>query len=461
MQGDLNLESALTPVALSLGVQDFPVFAEVQMHPNLLVRLPVLRVMVNDKSGSTGQPAAGAPGRTTATKSEVIKAAALRVLEMSDDGDHIAAISFSDTAEVLVEPTLVGLGRAAVRRAIERGAYPMGGTVMSGALAAALKMAKEFSQTHLIQILVITDGNVGEQWGLGGSRAKAEQVACRSHFRTFGDRNLPVLVVGLGRDQNDYDDAFLMELAELAGAPERFKHISDGAELAPLLADAAASAAAAAVSNVQLRFEVGDGVSVKDIYATVPDVSILSGVGGSYPLPLIEAVRGQMVLVEMRASAPDYECTIPLFTMEAVFDVPQQRQYGERDQLEVAIDVTSDSRAGRADIAVMTTAQATVSLHRAATAARLGDPDALRTASRNLQTLSTQTNVLGADTAGRLADAAAQTSQLSGVLSTQPGAPLSGGDEDLRRTAATHLTGALSGPLSTQTKPKGKGGDKS
>jgi Ca-activated chloride channel homolog len=224
-------------------------------------RRPVALALVIDRSGSMGQPAAGGimgpaplpvlgrPGRGSADtgradKLSYVKAATLRLLDLMQDGDAVALVTFDDQVAVAKPLTVLDeRSRRALAGAVDR-LHPGGSTHLEGGLRAGLEQLGESTLAHYgCKLVLLSDGraNIGEQRPAVLSEVAAEAA----------HRGVTTSTLGVGFD---YHIALMSSLAEAGNGD--FSHIGSLEALDEILREEFTAAAEVTARDVRVRVEL-------------------------------------------------------------------------------------------------------------------------------------------------------------------------------------------------------------
>lgn len=176
-------------------------------------RRPVVLVMLVDVSGSMQQD-----GRL-----ELVKDALALLLERLRPGDRVGLVTYSDRAQVLLQPT-ADLENA--RQAVGR-LHPQGSTNAEAGLREAYRMAEGWlGRGSDVRVVLCSDGvaNVGAT----GPDSILESLA------RWKDRGIELTAVGVGL--GNYNDALLEQLANRADG--RYAYVDDLDEASRIFGDA-------------------------------------------------------------------------------------------------------------------------------------------------------------------------------------------------------------------------------
>jgi Ca-activated chloride channel family protein len=211
------------------------------VHPE--ERAPVNMALVIDRSGSmAGQ------------RMRHALAAARGVVDRLADGDTLSVLSFSDDADVLVPPTILGGSSRAQINTVLRRVEPVGDTCMSCGVETAMStVMQQLGPAQQLkgvqQMIVLSDGKANK--GIrdtDGLRRLAE--SCRR-------RGVPVTTVGVGFDYNE------LNLAALANSSNGRHHfVANESSLPALFAEEAKSLAATVATSTDVTIELAEGVEL-------------------------------------------------------------------------------------------------------------------------------------------------------------------------------------------------------
>ena len=257
----LTIRPSRRAVARHSGGVHLLVRAEPPRPPARKERRPVALALVLDRSGSMGQAAAGGPagpaplpvlgqpGRGAvdtgrADKLSYVKAATLRLLDLMQDGDAVALVTFDDQVAVTKPLTVLDdRSRRALAGAVGRIAAG-GSTFLEGGLRAGLEQFGEATLAHYgCKLVLLSDGraNVGEQ----RPAVLAEVAAEAAH------RGITTSTLGVGFD---YHIALMSSLAEAGNGD--FSHIGSLESLDEILREEFTAAAEVTARGVSVDVEL-------------------------------------------------------------------------------------------------------------------------------------------------------------------------------------------------------------
>jgi len=219
-------------------------------------RRPVALALVIDRSGSMGEAAvagAGTPGKSrrraagdtgVADKLSFVKAATVRLLDLMQDGDAVALVTFDDKVSV-VKPLTVLDPRA--RRALATAVNSLqvgGSTFLEGGFRAGLEqLSLEARQRYGCKLVLLSDGeaNVGEQ----RPAVLAEVAAGAAHS------GITTSTLGVGFD---YNIALMSTVAEAGNGD--FNHIPALEALDQILREEFTAAAEVTARSVEVSLDL-------------------------------------------------------------------------------------------------------------------------------------------------------------------------------------------------------------
>jgi Ca-activated chloride channel homolog len=240
--------------------------AEPPRPPSRRRRRPVALALVIDRSGSMGQAAAGGvlapaplavlgrPGRGSADtgrpdKLSYVKAATLRLLDLMQDGDAVALVTFDDQVAVARPLTVLDdRSRRALAGTVDR-LSPGGSTFLEGGLRAGLEQFGDATLAHYgCKLVLLSDGqaNVGEQRPAVLSEVAAEAAR----------RGVTTSTLGVGFD---YNIALMTSLAEAGNGD--FSHIASLESLDEILREEFTAAAEVTARDVRVQVELPERVA--------------------------------------------------------------------------------------------------------------------------------------------------------------------------------------------------------
>ncbi len=258
-QVKLTIRPSRAAIARQGGGLHLLVRAEPPRPPARKERRPVALALVIDRSGSMGQAASGAgqpplpvlgrPGRGAidtgrADKLSFVKAATLRVLDLMQDGDAVALVTFDDQVAVAKPLTVLDdRARRELASAVGR-LHPGGSTFLEGGFRAALEQFGDATLAHYgCKLVLLSDGqaNVGEQ----RPAVLSEVAAGAAH------RGVTTSTLGVGFD---YNIALMSSLAEAGNGD--FSHIPSLETLDEILREEFTTAAEVTARGVRVELEL-------------------------------------------------------------------------------------------------------------------------------------------------------------------------------------------------------------
>jgi Ca-activated chloride channel homolog len=263
----LRIRSSRPAIGRQGGGVHLLVRAEPPRPPRRERRRPVALALVIDRSGSMGQPAvaaaaggpaaypggimrgraavAASPGDTgQADKLAFVRAATLRLVDLMQDGDAVALVTFDDQVAVAKPLTVLDdRARRALRDAVGR-LQPGGSTNLEGGFRAGLgQLGDAVGERYGCKLVLLSDGqaNVGEQ----RPAVLSEVAAGAAH------RGVTTSTIGVGLD---YNLGLMSALAEAGNGD--FTHIGSLDTLDEVLRDEFTTAAEVTARNVEIEVEL-------------------------------------------------------------------------------------------------------------------------------------------------------------------------------------------------------------
>lgn len=269
--GGFRLRVVLDQAAILDGDRDGHLLVEVKPDPaQTRVRARVAMTLVMDTSGSmAGQ------------KMDDARAAARHLIAGLADDDLVSIVSYSDDAETVMQPALVGSARYLADRAIDR-MVPSGNTCVSCGLLTAWTTIRDFSP-YVRRVVVISDGIA--------NRGTTSDSEIHRLARAWSHYGIVTTTIGLG---HDYNGEFMSQLA--TGGLGNYYFIPESEEIARVLSREIALSSSVVARDVVLvirsrggaRISIGHNRGAEfdqgDVVIRLGDLSSLSG--GQYVFPI-------------------------------------------------------------------------------------------------------------------------------------------------------------------------------
>lgn len=330
----LELELQLHQAAFQAN-QPQTVYALVDLKPGALAaRMPLDLRLVLDVSGSMSSQARKGDRQS---KLDLMKKAAMGMVETLQPGDHLAIVAFDHEARQVFEGAIAGeADRQAACDKLKR-LRESGGTSILAGLEAAV--GQPTLPGHVGRAVLVTDGE-GEA---------GEEPACqRLAFDQRGQ--LTWLVYGIG---TQYNDVFLDSLAAANGG--QYAHISDMHQAVAAFKAEAAVMGEIALAGLVLTVEPEPGIELVRADRIVPQ---------TLPLPVhlpqffsadlgdLDRVRGQKVLLQL--SVPALAAGVQLLArLRCGYHVPALKLLNQQAHLPLV--ATFAAEAGGSDPEVLRT----------------------------------------------------------------------------------------------------------
>lgn len=246
------------------------------------VRLPLNFALVLDQSGSMA-------GEKLRTMKEAVK----NIIDQLQSDDVISIVSFSTRAQVLVEaqPVIDKDGIKAQVGRIREG----GGTNLAIGLREGLRLVSlRRSEECVSRIVLLTDGEATDN--LDDSRRLADEA---------GQRGLPIIALGFGKDWNE---DFLFELADRSILADKGSHVGM-ADYIPAPKDAnkifqdVYRSMQIIAQEVQLNLRMVQGLEARRVWQVAPLIkdlgrNVIQGRAVTIPIGALEKA-GAAFLIEI------------------------------------------------------------------------------------------------------------------------------------------------------------------
>jgi Ca-activated chloride channel family protein len=298
------------------------------------VQMPLNFALVLDQSGSM----AGA-------KMNSMKSAAKMAIDQMGPGDYISIVAYEETARVIV-PAQPATNKSDLHRQIDS-IRDMGGTTMSRGMKAGLdELRKNLGPARASRMVLLTDG-----------QTYGDETDCQRLAGEAGQAGIPITAFGLGEDWNQ---ALLEGVAQASGTGGYSDFIDDATphKIVDAFKQSVKAAQAAVVQNANLILRLVMGVTAKNVWQVLPQISklgqrALSDRDVQVFLGDLEKGQGRSVLVEMTVP-PRQPGRYRVAQAEMNYDVPLSNLTGEKARADVLLGFTGDpAQAVQADPAVM------------------------------------------------------------------------------------------------------------
>lgn len=179
---------------------------------------PIAFVVVLDKSGSMQDDVGESHSKSTnerSTKMDYAKRATIRLIDMMNDGDKIAVVSFSDTVNLEYPLTELNIKEKFNIKDRVNLIEAEGSTNISGGLEMAYNLIpSHLKESHHIKLILMSDGEAN--FGI----RDADGIA--TFVRKFQDNGVSVSTIGIGNKYNSY---FMEMIATASGG--MFYHLKE------------------------------------------------------------------------------------------------------------------------------------------------------------------------------------------------------------------------------------------
>ncbi|PZR97102.1 MAG: VWA domain-containing protein [Candidatus Chloroheliales bacterium] len=253
------------------------------------------------------------------------KEAVKLVLDRFGPQDAISVVAFNSRHQTIVPAQLADeANRPKIKRDIDA-LRASGGTRMAPAMREALRQLALGARlggagnSPLNRIVLLTDG-----------RTEAE-ADCLNAATLAAQQHVGITALGLGTGWNE---RLLDEIAARTGGVADY--VDQPSRIVDSFQEAVRSLQQVVIDNATLRFRLASGVSLRNVYKVVPQISQLAsapnigadfGVVSEYYLGQIERGRGQALMIEMLLP-PSEAGRFRVASAELTFDLPASRQRG-------------------------------------------------------------------------------------------------------------------------------------
>jgi Ca-activated chloride channel family protein len=296
------------------------------------VQMPLNLALVLDQSGSM----AGA-------KMSSMKIAARKAVDQMGPSDYISVVAYEETARVIASAQLA-TNKADLYRQID-GIRDMGGTTMSKGMKVGLdELRKNLGPARVSRMVLLTDG-----------QTYGDEADCQRLAGEAGQAGVPITAYGLGEDWNE---KLLEGVAHASGGNADFIDDATPDKIVDAFKQSVRAAQAAVVQNANLILRLVVGVTPKNVWQVVPQISKLSHRALSDRdvqvfLGDLEKSQGRSVLVELTVP-PRQAGRYRVAQAELDYDVPLSNLTQEKARADVLLGFTGDpAQAAQVDPVVM------------------------------------------------------------------------------------------------------------
>jgi len=249
-------------------------------------RPPINLAVVIDTSGSMeGAPIGDARAATRALLSQL------------QDGDRLAVVAFSSSAQVLLPSTVIdGHSTEHLGEAIDR-MVAQGTTDLRGGLTAGLEeVVRHWDPSGVNRVVLLSDGVPNDATGI------------ESMAQASGERSIAITALGLGVD---YDETLLGAIAQRSGG--RFHAVEDSSAVAEVFRDEVLRLVRTVARGAYVQLSPGPGVTIVGVVGTA---TTAYGSGVRVEVGDLSEGVSRDVLVRMQAAPRRDGATVEL--MDAV-----------------------------------------------------------------------------------------------------------------------------------------------
>lgn len=199
------------------------------------------------------------------------------------DGDIVSIVSFSNTAKVILEPTVIGKDSAPMLNAAINNIRSGGGTnLYDGWYLGATKVSQNYSKEKVNRVEILTDGEITVGINNVEDITKKVSVVFEAGVTTttfgFGDKFNEVLLEGMAVSGNG-----------------NFYYINQESDLSAIFMEEFDDIKNTGAQGIELSFDVAKGVKVKNITSSV----LREKSPGVFVLPNIRMNASRSVLFEL------------------------------------------------------------------------------------------------------------------------------------------------------------------
>ncbi len=335
MPGEVNL-------VVRTNKPNFPVTNAPQMAYVLLeamptdvvaaVQMPLNFALVLDQSGSM-----------SGDKMKNMKIAAKIAVDQMGPGDIVSIVTYDETARKIVTTQPV-TDRAALHRQID-GIKDGGGTTMSVGMRAGLDLLRQnLGPGRASRMILLTDGQTF------GDEPLCQQIAGEA-----GQSGIPITAYGLGEDWNQQ---LLEGIAHASAGVSDFIDDATPHKIVDEFRRSVMSAQAAVVQNANLVLRLVQGVTPKNVWQVLPQISklghrALSDRDVQVFLGDLEKGQGRSVLVELMVP-PRQTGRYRIAQAELDYEVPLSNLTAQKVKADILLGFTGDpAQAAQVDPGVM------------------------------------------------------------------------------------------------------------
>jgi Ca-activated chloride channel family protein len=272
-----------------------------------------------------------------------MKTAAKMAVDQMGPSDYVSIVAYEESARVIV-PAQPATNKSDLNRQID-GIRDMGGTTMSKGMRAGLdELRKNLGPGRVSRMLLLTDG-----------QTYGDEQDCQRLASEAGQAGVPITAFGLGEDWNQ---KLLEGVAQASGGVSDFIDDATPHKIVDEFKRSVVAAQAAVVQNANLVLRLVAGVTPKNVWQVLPQISKLSHRALSDRdiqvfLGDLEKGQGRSVLVEM-VIPPRQAGRYRVAQAEVDYDVPLSNLTGEKARADVLLGFTGDpAQAAQVDPDVM------------------------------------------------------------------------------------------------------------
>jgi Ca-activated chloride channel family protein len=206
-------------------------------------------------------------------KMDLVKAAAIRIVQMLRPQDRFSLVVFGDRADVLLSSTLRRDGNQSQSRI--QAIQPRGATeILRGLEAGLTELRRGLDLGHGNHLILLTDGHT-----------YGDEPACLRLADEAARLNISISGFGVG---NDWNDVFLDELVGRTGGNSTY--ISHPQEIEHVLVEKFRTISQILIDNVTLQTQVTPGVNLSYAFRTQPEGGPIELQAGLHLGPVVQDI---------------------------------------------------------------------------------------------------------------------------------------------------------------------------
>ena len=320
MAGEIQLRQTLARPYLPATQAPQVAYVLIEMIPTMAtanIQMPVNVAFVLDHSGSM-----------RGNKLRATKTAVNLALDRLSDDDTVSIVLFNHETVVLA-PTQPAAGRESIKRLVN-GIRDEGGTKIARAMAAGLGELTRGPAGAIKRLVLLTDGETDKD--------ERECVALADQAATQG---VPITALGVG---NEWNDRLLTDISSRSHG--EVEHLRKPEQIEDNFQAVVQQAQGAVFQNSNATLRLVSGVQARAAWQVVPMIKNLGykpleDRAVTIPLEQLEKDNRRVLLVELMVEPkPAGQYRIGQFEVD--YDVPQLGIRGQKERIDLVIQVTTD-----------------------------------------------------------------------------------------------------------------------